>query len=363
MEESTLGNGAVDGSVLLRTHTSPVQIRSMQRLGKPAGADHLPRPRLPPRLRPDPLADVPPGGGPVRGRGRSPFADLKGTLAAFARAYFGEGTKTRFRPELLPVHRAEARRWTSPARSAAARGGRRKRDGGARDLQGDGLARGARRRHGPPEGARERRHDPEGTAASRSAWASSGWRCSATASTTCACTSRTTCASWSSSDAPAMRISLNWLSEYVALPEAVEGSRERLTAVGPRDRGDRADRARGSRASSPRGSSPRRSTRTRRSSPSPASTRGGAEPLQIVCGAKNYQVGDMVPLATVGATLPGGTKIEKASCAASSRSGCSAPRGSSGSPRRRAGCSSSTAASRRVPPSARRSGSRTCSSR
>ena len=39
---------------------------------------------------------------------------------------------------------------------------------------------------------------------------------------------------------------------------------------------------------------------------------GRGEPLQIVCGAKNYQVGDVVPLATVGATLPGGAKIEKA---------------------------------------------------
>jgi phenylalanyl-tRNA synthetase alpha chain len=30
------------------------------------------------------------------------FADLKGTLAAFARAYFGSGTKTRFRPSYFP---------------------------------------------------------------------------------------------------------------------------------------------------------------------------------------------------------------------------------------------------------------------
>jgi phenylalanyl-tRNA synthetase alpha chain len=30
------------------------------------------------------------------------FADLKGTLAAFARAYFGPGTKTRFRPSYFP---------------------------------------------------------------------------------------------------------------------------------------------------------------------------------------------------------------------------------------------------------------------
>jgi phenylalanyl-tRNA synthetase beta chain len=39
---------------------------------------------------------------------------------------------------------------------------------------------------------------------------------------------------------------------------------------------------------------------------------GRGEPLQVVCGAKNFQVGDVVPLATVGTTLPGGTKIEQA---------------------------------------------------
>ena len=33
---------------------------------------------------------------------------------------------------------------------------------------------------------------------------------------------------------------------------------------------------------------------------------GGEEPLQIVCGARNWQVGDVVPLATVGTVLPGG---------------------------------------------------------
>ena len=39
---------------------------------------------------------------------------------------------------------------------------------------------------------------------------------------------------------------------------------------------------------------------------------GRGEPLQIVCGAKNFQVGDVVPLATVGTKLPGGQKIERA---------------------------------------------------
>jgi phenylalanyl-tRNA synthetase beta chain len=37
----------------------------------------------------------------------------------------------------------------------------------------------------------------------------------------------------------------------------------------------------------------------------------GGEPLQIVCGAKNFEVGDRVPLAPVGAVLPGGFEIGK----------------------------------------------------
>jgi phenylalanyl-tRNA synthetase beta chain len=39
---------------------------------------------------------------------------------------------------------------------------------------------------------------------------------------------------------------------------------------------------------------------------------GGAEPLQIVCGAQNFEAGDLVPVAVVGATLPNGMTIKKA---------------------------------------------------
>ena len=46
------------------------------------------------------------------------FADLKGTLAAFARGFFGPGTRTRFRPSYFPFIEP-ARRSTSPASSAA----------------------------------------------------------------------------------------------------------------------------------------------------------------------------------------------------------------------------------------------------
>jgi phenylalanyl-tRNA synthetase beta chain len=39
---------------------------------------------------------------------------------------------------------------------------------------------------------------------------------------------------------------------------------------------------------------------------------GGETPLQIVCGAQNFEAGDLVPVATVGTTLPNGITIKKA---------------------------------------------------
>ena len=39
---------------------------------------------------------------------------------------------------------------------------------------------------------------------------------------------------------------------------------------------------------------------------------GAEEPLQIVCGAQNFEAGDKVPVALVGATLPNGMAIKKA---------------------------------------------------
>ncbi|HZZ83348.1 MAG TPA: phenylalanine--tRNA ligase subunit beta [Anaeromyxobacteraceae bacterium] len=107
-----------------------------------------------------------------------------------------------------------------------------------------------------------------------------------------------------------MRISYKWLSEYVSLPPADELAR-RLTAVGfeieaiERVGGDLAGVV---------------TARILASEPHPNAEklsvtrvdRGGGDPLQVVCGAKNYRVGDVVPLATVGARLPGGVEIKKA---------------------------------------------------
>ena len=38
---------------------------------------------------------------------------------------------------------------------------------------------------------------------------------------------------------------------------------------------------------------------------------GSSEPLQIVCGADNISAGDLVPVALVGAVLPGDRRIER----------------------------------------------------
>ncbi|HEX9243325.1 MAG TPA: phenylalanine--tRNA ligase subunit beta [Anaeromyxobacter sp.] len=107
-----------------------------------------------------------------------------------------------------------------------------------------------------------------------------------------------------------MRISLSWLSEYVTVPSPEEAAK-RLTAVGLEVEAiERTGQGLGGvvaakiLASEPHPNAEKLSV-TRVDA-------GRGEPLQIVCGAKNYAVGDVVPLATVGAVLPGGAKIEKA---------------------------------------------------
>jgi len=54
---------------------------------------------------------------------------------------------------------------------------------------------------------------------------------------------------------------------------------------------------------------------------------GGPEPLQIVCGAQNFEAGDIVPVAVVGTTLPNGVTIKKAKLRGVTSEGmnCSAP--------------------------------------
>ena len=91
---------AEDGTIL-RTHTSPAQIRAMRELAPPI------RVLIPGRCFRYEAVDASHGfeffqiEGLVVDR-ETTMADLKGMLEEFARAMFGDGTKTRFRPGYYP---------------------------------------------------------------------------------------------------------------------------------------------------------------------------------------------------------------------------------------------------------------------
>jgi phenylalanyl-tRNA synthetase alpha chain len=86
--------------VVLRTHTSPVQIRTMLAQKPPLRAV------MPGRVyRKDSDQTHTPMFHQIEGLmvdRRVSFAELKGTLGAFARAFFGPKAKTRFRPSFFP---------------------------------------------------------------------------------------------------------------------------------------------------------------------------------------------------------------------------------------------------------------------
>jgi phenylalanyl-tRNA synthetase alpha chain len=90
----------VTDNVLLRTHTSPVQIRSMELHPPPLYIV------IPGRVyRPDSDATHTPQFNQVEGLAVDTdvtLADLKGTLEAFARAMFGEQRQIRLRPDFFP---------------------------------------------------------------------------------------------------------------------------------------------------------------------------------------------------------------------------------------------------------------------
>ena len=88
------------GTVLLRTQTSPVQVRTMLAQKPPIRAV------MPGRVyRKDSDATHTPMFHQVEGLyvdTKVTFAELKGTLDAFAKAFFGSDVKTRFRPSFFP---------------------------------------------------------------------------------------------------------------------------------------------------------------------------------------------------------------------------------------------------------------------
>ena len=121
-----------------------------------------------------------------------------------------------------------------------------------------------------------------------------------------------------------MRISLEWLSAYVDLPPAEDLAR-RLTAVGLEVEAVEhlgaelagVLAARIVAAEKHPGADKLSVTRV---------DAGRDEPLQVVCGATNWKVGDVVPLATIGTRLPGGVEIRRATLRGVESSGmlCSA---------------------------------------
>src|SRR5436190_20555498 len=123
----------------------------------------------------------------------------------------------------------------------------------------------------------------------------------------------------------AMKFSVNWLREFVELPPSVEALADLLTLAGIEiegieKRGANFDNVVVALITA--------------SSQHPNADRlsvcqvddGSGQPRQIVCGAKNYQVGDKVPLALPGAVLPGDFKIKEGKLRGEKSSGmlCSA---------------------------------------
>ncbi|MCH8204419.1 MAG: phenylalanine--tRNA ligase subunit beta, partial [Candidatus Hydrogenedentes bacterium] len=107
-----------------------------------------------------------------------------------------------------------------------------------------------------------------------------------------------------------MKIPLNWLKEYIDLDVGVDELCEKMTMLGleiesvERPGADIQQVVVGEILSI---------------EPHPGADKlvvcktnvGADEPVQIVCGASNMKVGDKVPTALVGGTLPGGFKIGK----------------------------------------------------
>jgi len=107
-----------------------------------------------------------------------------------------------------------------------------------------------------------------------------------------------------------MLIPLSWLREYVDLPESVEELCEKLTSLGleieavERKGEDVKNVVVGKILSIDKHPDADKIVVCK-------TDVGGPEPLQICCGAKNMKVGDKVPTAVVGASLPGGFEIAR----------------------------------------------------
>src|SRR3954452_20134946 len=151
----------------------------------------------------------------------------------------------------------------------------------------------------------------------RSAWGSSGSRCSSTGSPTCGSSSRTTSASWSSSsEGPLVKVPVTWLKAYCDPGLSAEEIGERLSLSGT-------ELERIVRVGVPSGDGNAgffRIGKVMSAEQHPDADRlrvcsvqlAGSDMRTIVCGARNVAPGETVLVALPGAVLPDGTRLGRA---------------------------------------------------
>lgn len=107
-----------------------------------------------------------------------------------------------------------------------------------------------------------------------------------------------------------MKVSLNWLAEFLPLPPTVDALVELLTLAGVEVEGVETRGVAIEKVVVAQILESAQHPNADRLSVCKVDDGSGAPPRQIVCGAKNYSVGDKVPLAQPGAVLPGDFKIK-----------------------------------------------------
>ena len=298
-------------TVLLRTHTSPVQIHLMEEAVRDGTLPiHAVMPGKCYRLDTPDARHLPVFNqieGLVVDRGIT-FGDLAGTIQIFTEAYFGPGMQSRLRPAYFPFTEPSAE-FEITCTICLGEGCRTCSHTGWIEL---GAAAWSTRRCSPRSGS-----IPPSGPASPSASASTAWPRCATRCPTCAPSWRTTSDSSRSSDLTpptngktpptTVRAPLSWLRDFAPFPDDVGALRATLDDLGlvveaiehvGEGLGDVVV-AQVRKIEAIKGADKIQLV----------TVDAGAEPLEIVCGASNFVVGDRVPLAPVGAILPGGFEI------------------------------------------------------
>ena len=200
--------------IVLRTHTSPVQVRTMLTQAA-ADPDRRARARLPPRRRPHAHPDVHADRGARRRRGHLVRRPEGRRCSTSCTASSGATSAIRLRPSYFPFVEPGGR-----GRHAVQLLRRRRRAAAAASARAPAGSRSAARAWSTPTCSRSRL-DTSSTPASRSAWASSAWRCCVRRQRHQVLLREATSASWSSSDEGLW----SWLRELVELDTSRDASR------------------------------------------------------------------------------------------------------------------------------------------